>query len=657
MRRISIVLASFLALAGCKGSKGSTGAAGVQGPVGPIGPAGPLTTPPHITDILPHGGGSANNTWTIVGDHFATTDTNDTVWFDDQTATITSATATEIVISAPFSPVIAASIKAVTVEANNQTSNTVPVFTFPNGTQRDSNLTGSIWSRADFVAQIGAKIYVIDNSLGVYAFDTAAKTFSLVALSNEGGLGQINRVFVGPANSLYLGDNSANGTSRLLKQQADGTWRVAALTQGSLVGFAFDAANDLYLVTSNSAKKLLPTGSFDATFGTVTLTAAGGAVYQGNKLFVTDATNGKNSQIDPATGAVSDFTVATTLPGARLLAGDGANLFVTDNNGIDNVDNAAAVTNFTNLPIDDFSATPKAYSTFTGLFRTAAGAFLLVGGNSIGNPDPRVVQLNDAATVYVPAAQVAPAGLHTDVTKLMKQETLVGPQARGDANRYFVWQKADDIGGPPGRYFVNKAGAAVWLVDPGINGAYNTRPDGTTVRKFDAPKATLMSYIIKGILDRKLPWALVLLGVMIALTLELSFVPALAFAVGVYLPLSSSSPIFFGGLVRWLVDRQMRRRPTHAAMTEEQFVEETDKSPGVLLASGYIAGGAIAGILIAFLAGVLDQFDAALTTWSTAHNPFFEGPYSDALSMIPFVALMVFLYGVGREKWLTPKKT
>ena len=133
--------------------------------------------------------------------------------------------------------------------------------------------------------------------------------------------------------------------------------------------------------------------------------------------------------------------------------------------------------------------------------------------------------------------------------------------------------------------------------------------------------------------------------------------PALAFAVGVYLPLSSSSPIFFGGLVRWLVDRHMRRRSTHAAMTEEQFVEETDKSPGVLLASGYIAGGAIAGILIAFLAGVLDQFDAALTTWSTAHNPFFDGPNSDALSMIPFVALMVFLYGVGREKWLRPKKT
>jgi putative OPT family oligopeptide transporter len=269
---------------------------------------------------------------------------------------------------------------------------------------------------------------------------------------------------------------------------------------------------------------------------------------------------------------------------------------------------------------------------------------------------PILLKLNEAKTVYVPIAQVAPAGLHADATKLMKQEQLKGPQARDDANTYFVWQKTDDAGGPAGRYFVNKDGAAVWLVDPGINGAYNTRPDGTTVSKFDAPKATLMSYIIKGILDRKLPWALVLLGVMIAVTLELSFVPALAFAVGVYLPLSSSSPIFFGGLVRWLVDRQTRKTAAHAAMSAEQFAEESDKSPGVLLASGYIAGGAIAGIIIAFIQGALDNVDAAITKWSTANNPFYEGPHSDALTLIPFAVLCVVLYLVGREKLLAPPK-
>jgi putative OPT family oligopeptide transporter len=291
-------------------------------------------------------------------------------------------------------------------------------------------------------------------------------------------------------------------------------------------------------------------------------------------------------------------------------------------------------------------ATPK-YQQIAILAGSLLSAFLL---------GPILLKLNDTATVYVPVAKVAPAGLQTDASKLAKREPLVGPQARDDANSYLVWQKTDEVGGPAGKYFVNASGAAVWLVDPGINGTFNTRPDGTTVRKFDAPKATLMSYIIKGILDQKLPWALVLLGVMIAVTLELSFVPALAFAVGVYLPLSASSPIFAGGLVRWLVDRQMRKKASHAAMTQEQFTEESDKSPGVLLASGYIAGGAIAGIIIAFLAGVLDQFDSALQKWSTANNPFFEGPHADALSMIPFVAICAFLYFVGREKLLTPKK-
>src|SRR5207342_2283661 len=106
-----------------------------------------------------------------------------------------------------------------------------------------------------------------------------------------------------------------------------------------------------------------------------------------------------------------------------------------------------------------------------------------------------------------------------------------------------------------------------------------------------APKATLMSYIIRGILDRKLPWGLVLFGVMISVVLEMAGIPSLAFAVGVYLPLATSAPIFVGGLVRWFVDWQRRRHADYADMTEEQHIAEGDKSPGVLMASGYIAGG------------------------------------------------------------------
>ncbi len=88
---------------------------------------------------------------------------------------------------------------------------------------------------------------------------------------------------------------------------------------------------------------------------------------------------------------------------------------------------------------------------------------------------------------------------------------------------------------------------------------------------------------------QKLPWELVFIGVLIAITLELAGVPSLPFAVGVYLPIQSSVPIFIGGAVRWLVDR-----------IKGSSEIEADMSPGVLLSSGYIAGGAIAGVLVAF---------------------------------------------------------
>ena len=110
---------------------------------------------------------------------------------------------------------------------------------------------------------------------------------------------------------------------------------------------------------------------------------------------------------------------------------------------------------------------------------------------------------------------------------------------------------------------------------------------------------------------------------MIAIVLELCGIPSLAFAVGVYLPLATSMPVFIGGMVRWLVDSKRRRHPDYAHMTEEEHIAEGDKSPGVLMASGYIAGGAIAGIVIAFMAGILSDSYNALGKWAAAHNPFY----------------------------------
>ncbi len=245
--------------------------------------------------------------------------------------------------------------------------------------------------------------------------------------------------------------------------------------------------------------------------------------------------------------------------------------------------------------------------------------------------------------------------LHTDVSQLSQKEKLQGPQAASESRELLVWQKTDARGGPPGKYLVDASGRAAYLIDPGINGTHRERPDGSRVTKFNAPKATLMSYIIKGILNRQLPWGLVLLGVMIALTLEMAGIPSLAFAVGVYLPLSSSSPIFVGGMVRYLVDRYVRRKHAREQLSEEQLTAEGDKSPGVLLASGYIAGGAIAGIVIAFMAGVLSNTNRSLEEWATLHNPLFEGDWADLLSMIPFLALSLLLWAVGRELLLKPQ--
>jgi putative OPT family oligopeptide transporter len=291
-------------------------------------------------------------------------------------------------------------------------------------------------------------------------------------------------------------------------------------------------------------------------------------------------------------------------------------------------------------------ATPK-YLQIAILFGSFASAVVL---------GPMLLALNNSQATYIPVSTLVPAGLHVDPSTLTKSERIHGPQANDDPKTYLVWHKSDPSGGASEKYLVDSAGNAVWLVDPGINGIYDKRPDGTTAKKFTAPKATLIAYIIKGILGHKLPWSLVLLGVMISLVLEMSGVPSLAFAVGLYLPLSSSSPIWAGGLIRWLVDAYTRRKHAGKNLSEDQLVAETDKSPGVLLASGYIAGGALAGIVIALLEGVLKPVDDRLNDWATDHNPVFNGPYSDALSMLFFLGLCTLLYLVGRESLLRPRK-
>ena len=107
-----------------------------------------------------------------------------------------------------------------------------------------------------------------------------------------------------------------------------------------------------------------------------------------------------------------------------------------------------------------------------------------------------------------------------------------------------------------------------------------------------APQATLMATIIKGLLNQNLPWGLVLVGVFISVTLELCGIRSLSFAVGSYLPIATTAPIFAGGLVRAFVERK-----TGAAAAESEV------GAGTLFSSGLIAGGSLCGILYAVLVG------------------------------------------------------
>jgi putative OPT family oligopeptide transporter len=163
-----------------------------------------------------------------------------------------------------------------------------------------------------------------------------------------------------------------------------------------------------------------------------------------------------------------------------------------------------------------------------------------------------------------------------------------------------------------------------------------------------APQATLMATVIKGLLGGDLPWGLVLIGMAMAAVVELCGVNSLAFAVGAYLPLSTTSPIFIGGAIRWLVDR--RRKSKNA---------DAETGPGALFSSGLIAGGAITGILIAILVGSNVGTDAEgnpisiMDKLNTGFAAGLEGYWGDILGLVAFAVLGYVLYSFamsGRKK-------
>jgi putative OPT family oligopeptide transporter len=246
--------------------------------------------------------------------------------------------------------------------------------------------------------------------------------------------------------------------------------------------------------------------------------------------------------------------------------------------------------------------------------------------------------LNDASTIY---HKVDHPDVAIEATKLTKRAKVHGPEAAHDPKEYGVLHLNSPLGSAPiGKYLVDDYGKLAYLVDPGINGTLKTRDDGTPVQKYDAPKARLMSLIIDGILTQKLPWGLVFLGVFIAIVLELCGITSLPFAIGIYLPIATTAPIFMGGLIRRLTEYASKKKE-----------EEAENSPGVLLSSGLIAGGAIAGIGLA-LFSVNERLLTSLDFGK--HFPAFSG--SDLVPYLFFGAMALYLFAVGRGWLLKDKK-
>jgi len=157
-----------------------------------------------------------------------------------------------------------------------------------------------------------------------------------------------------------------------------------------------------------------------------------------------------------------------------------------------------------------------------------------------------------------------------------------------------------------------------------------------------APQATLMATVIKGLLDQQLPWGLVIAGMGIAAMVELCGISSLAFAVGAYLPLSTTSPIFMGGLIKLIADKFNKKK------------EDAEIGPGALFSSGLIAGGALTGILVAIFMGTNIGNDASgnpvslmskiNTGWGNA-----MGATGDIIGLVAFLVLSLLLLRMAIE--------
>lgn len=217
---------------------------------------------------------------------------------------------------------------------------------------------------------------------------------------------------------------------------------------------------------------------------------------------------------------------------------------------------------------------------------------------------------------------------------LQRAETMEGK----DGKTYFFTKVVGVEGIEPGNY----------LVDTETKMAVKRRVDGIGTKDLPAPQSNLMAVLISGLLEQKLPWGLIMIGASIALFMELIGFHSLTFAVGFYLPLSSTFPIFLGGLVRRMADKKYKRVPDAA-----------EESEGTLLSSGLIAGGALVGVLGAFLyfiPGFMDDATGLPLSLAVGYNYMSFLWDADVVAVIAFALLGYVLYrGSAASKPVAPK--
>jgi putative OPT family oligopeptide transporter len=159
--------------------------------------------------------------------------------------------------------------------------------------------------------------------------------------------------------------------------------------------------------------------------------------------------------------------------------------------------------------------------------------------------------------------------------------------------------------------------------------------------RYPAPQATLMATLARGILSFNLDWQFVIVGVFIAITLELCGIKALAFAIGLYLPLATTLPIFAGGAVKGYIDWRAERK--------NEQKEDDELGRGSLFATGLIAGGALTGVIVAILSVFLADSMADLNLEHSLTEAMGQGGYQ-LLGTLFFIAMMALLYRQAVKK-------